>query len=586
MLQLKHNGQYFDLPANTTVSMELNNPIFDEDLIKGSYSFPFKFPLTPGNRRKLGFPDEINNILPFQRNLDGVILMADGIPMFSGQLIMRRIENQMVDAYLLVGNSAVNEYATNSKLADLVDFKLSFADPAALKGHMAATTSGTVDQFPYVFFPVANVYFYRQPEREYDESVPTIQNRFMGGEFKVEEQLEKTSDLAEKYPLQAITPFPYITYLLRAAFHNHKFSLNIFELDAELKTLVLYSNTGLARFVKEMVFGIEYWINKNDRSIDLKTHIPDMSVADLIIGLKNIFCLYFYVSLSDGRLEFGSLKDLMSRPVEIDWTAKAEPTVDIFNDFLPGLRYIPDYEEDMAKEELIQSIKGFPIRPFSQAPILPVLDDPNLYYYEGQGYYKSEKGYLLYKFYSREFTDYYLDDDPLFEIKARITPLMMKNIWYYEDFFNPANPGFFLTSKNPYVKLPGKYYDREEKINNSKVSPRVTFYRGIQADIHGHSYPMGSSDNFDQAGNVIPGKNYSMAWDGQYGLYSTWWKQYVNMRHFGRKVVRQVRLTHTDLASLDFTRKIRVENANYIIKKINLDLPLRRPVKVEFWKVD
>lgn len=575
MIELKYNGQYFELYPATRIPLEINNPIFDEDFVSGSYSFPFKMPLTPRTRRQLGMPDELNNIMPFPRKLSPVHLIVDGIALYSGTLVIRSVTLLEVDSYLLVGNSAVNDYASNTKVADKVNYLRTFTGSEDVSAHMLETTKSTVDQFPYVFFPVCSPNFYPGTP-PYLSMVRTMQNFYLIDKFVVREELGETGD---GYQNVAVTPFPYLTYLLRECLKGYNIRHNIFELDKELQKLVLYNNVGLAKYTKEQKGPAEIWVNSNDRAIDLKNHIPaDISISDLLIGLKNIFCLYFYTSLTDGAIEYGAMNDLLARPVEINWTSKSSPAAEISNDFLLGLKYVPDYKGDGAADSLVQSIKGKKILPYSQRPLIPDPSDPTIYYYEANDQYSYADQYY-YLQYSSSMTDYYLDEAE-FEIKPRIMPLLSS----YATVVDNIDPGLRRDQRTPYIVLPGKFYDKEGKINEATTAPRITFYRGYQVDSQGTMYPYGSSNNSDfiaqRAGN------YSLAWDGESGLRKKWWDRYLNMRRFGRKVKKEIRLNLADLATLDLLKKVRIENANYIIKKINVELPLKGTAKVELWKTE
>ncbi len=54
-------GESLDLFADTSISVEETNPLFETDNLKGTFIYPFDFPDTPGNRRKLGYPGELLN---------------------------------------------------------------------------------------------------------------------------------------------------------------------------------------------------------------------------------------------------------------------------------------------------------------------------------------------------------------------------------------------------------------------------------------------------------------------------------------------------------------------------------------------
>ncbi|WP_164714079.1 hypothetical protein [Chitinophaga rhizosphaerae] len=569
MIELSYNGQFFDLSPETRINLEINNPIFDDELVNGSFSFPFLLPLTAATRRILNMPDIVENILPFPRTLKGVNLIVDGIPLFKGDLVIRRVTESSVDTFFLTGNSSLHEFATKTKVIDQLSYTRSFDTSEEVGAHMLEAAQGNVDTFPYVFFPVGAPDFFGGTEPLLT-SLRTIQNFYLLPGFKVSERLEATSAAAQSYQYIAVTPFPYFTYILRECLKGIDVKYNIFDHDTKLRTLVMYNNFGLSRYVKEYHLGIEYWVNKNDRSIDIRNHIPpELTVADVIIGLKSVFCLFCYVSLKDGSLEYGAFSELLNRPTELNWTSMADSSFEISNDFERGVKYVPDMKSDGAAQKFLQSIKGRRVLPWSAAPFPAVPGDETLYHEPVFGeYWISSGNTILYERFSKDYTDYYWEEAE-YEVKFRMAPLIGDNITVWTD---GVDPGLTIYQLAPIVMLRGRQYDREGKLNDSASAPRITFFNGWALDNKGNPYPWGSST--------------TLAWEGASGLRNTWWKSYLDMRKFGKKVIRQIRLSLTDLAELDLLKKVRVENSNYLVKKINIELPIRSPAKVELWKVE
>ena len=62
--------------------------------------------------------------------------------------------------------------------------------------------------------------------------------------------------------------------------------------------------------------------------------------------------------------------------------------------------------------------------------------------------------------------------------------------------------------------------------------------------------------------------DYSLLWDGEFGIYNKFWKRPYEMLKNKKEVVRSLNLTIRDLNNFRFYHKIRIENQNYFITKL------------------
>lgn len=56
MMALVNGAGGLDLAAGTTLSLDIQNPLFRFDAVPGTTSYAFSVPWTPGNLRALNFP--------------------------------------------------------------------------------------------------------------------------------------------------------------------------------------------------------------------------------------------------------------------------------------------------------------------------------------------------------------------------------------------------------------------------------------------------------------------------------------------------------------------------------------------------
>lgn len=112
---------------------------------------------------------------------------------------------------------------------------------------------------------------------------------------------------------------------------------------------------------------------------------------------------------------------------------------------------------------------------------------------------------------------------------------------------------------------------------------RLLFYRGLQFDGGGvGKYPMASSDVYDILGNQIG--NYSLSWNTEFGIYEKWAKEWLAFLKSTIEIEFFIDFTITDILTLDWKKKRRIRDTNYLIKQIDVEFPITGPVKARYMK--
>lgn len=86
-------------------------------------------------------------------------------------------------------------------------------------------------------------------------------------------------------------------------------------------------------------------------------------------------------------------------------------------------------------------------------------------------------------------------------------------------------------------------------------SLRFFFHRGLQPDANGGIYPQAGHSR--QGFSDEPVGNYSLNWDGPGGLIDAWWRELLELLQHGRQDTREVRLTVADLLEIKRWRRVR-----------------------------
>jgi hypothetical protein len=97
-----------DLIPGTVLQVNLKNPIFNTEVMEGSFSYAFTIPLTPKNRLFFGLPDQVSSLAGYTVEFEGFRLKY-GLIELSCKLSLLKVVN---------GNLSANVYTASGALAD------------------------------------------------------------------------------------------------------------------------------------------------------------------------------------------------------------------------------------------------------------------------------------------------------------------------------------------------------------------------------------------------------------------------------------------------------------------------------------
>jgi hypothetical protein len=132
------------------------------------------------------------------------------------------------------------------------------------------------------------------------------------------------------------------------------------------------------------------------------------------------------------------------------------------------------------------------------------------------------------------------------------------------------------------------YSDYKVYNDYTNFSLRLLFYRGLKLDSNDKLYPLASNDVYDFDGSKIADANLSLKWDGEYGLYENFWKDYIYWWNERKKLAKVTKLMSvTDIINLDWSKKYNIEGVNYLLKEISISIKNNQllPAEIEMYKV-
>lgn len=323
-----------------------------------------------------------------------------------------------------------------------------------------------------------------------------------------------------------LVPFPYLLYILDKVGEYIGYTFSGDWLTEEsVMRTVIYNN-----YAEDEVNG-----GNNDYTNLLwsfNNHVPDITIGQFFIALQNFFGLAFNFNPITKICKIIRLKDVADSRVYKNWTERT----------VPGYRKIP-YEYN-----------GFTLL---------------------QTESNSDK---LFEEQDKEFLEYRIGNggEP---INTRASTMFMTS---ETDSEKPTRDWLI-----PEIKQPGSSPEFEQGTNDYGL--RFMMYRGLQPDSLSNNYPLGTWDIKDYAGSAISGAEKTLHWDGENGLYTQNWKDWLDLFQNTSYVERQRRINIEELLNFDFTQKILIENVLYLPVSLRLNVNQKsgiQPASMKLFKVN
>lgn len=559
-------GEFLDVPIGLTLPYELNNQVFSTsstDVLPGSFTFPVDLPGSDLNRRLLNNPQLEANAYNFREYPDTSIY-CHGVEIFRGTLKILSANRQKIKVSIIA--------AALAKLKNVPLNQLDLGGERGLGGHdenlaLFAATAERPDDYDFAFFPVYCPFYDAQ-------SASVVDNDYINW-WRDDEYTFSVDSVA-------LIPFPRIDYLLRRIFENQvpDFTfINEFQRSRELRRMYLLNN-----FDSRIAVGSNL-ITKDQ--IDLKNHVGEMPCNDFLRGIMARFCLGLFSTPFQKRILLRPLRDIVIAPALHDWSPYVIEDSEVTNGkFDTPLKFCdPQFEGKTALVDDAVSIPSYSSHQAFQSA-LPTLTD-GLYYVEAtETVYQvtTDSGLdpLAYDA-GRKRRCIVFGDAPEFE--ATITPCGT------HDF-----PGW---GHFPWYEQTGSYWENENPDGaavwarkRNSFDPQIALYRGFQESVGAvtHDRPYASNDVWRPDAAALPTRakitdkaagpsgaytdygpaEYSLLWGGPYGLYKQWWEPWHNMLMRGKHIKFSFALPIASIISFSFEQKVRVQNIDYIVKRLQV----------------
>lgn len=102
---------------------------------------------------------------------------------------------------------------------------------------------------------------------------------------------------------------------------------------------------------------------------------------------------------------------------------------------------------------------------------------------------------------------------------------------------------------------------------------RLLFWKGLQPDATGKLYPA--------AGTELNGKK--LQWNGAGGLVDQYWRELYELKTTSQPIEKEVIFDRLQLQQLDFSKKHHSDGLSYLIGQVSISLPIQKKAKVKLY---
>lgn len=604
MLQIFIKGKkdrgFLDLNPGSALDMEMLSELFDDDLTLGEYSLPLDAPLTPNNRRLLGFPDLINNIRGSSQEWYEADVWADGMPVrFGARLTIQSIStgfgnNGRAISITIAGHKGIFGAAVQGKyLTDIAFDDIQYSVPARTFATNVMKAAAGYNMYPYLKFAPVVIQNYFDTERpEYNSEFlirDTVNHVVSTGGGANDWQFNSLNADADgpattgtdEYLNHRTVPFFSYKFILQRLFATFGYTITGQWIDDPAwDALFMFNTCSLEQYNLTL---------KTDVSNHIlpRMHMPKKLIGEFLRDLQMAFCVRF--SFQDGnivRMDYRK-RDLASRTA-FDAT---HITTDVVELTIPEFRkngfrlsfefdsddaYAPERMQDINEKNLVATV--------SQRTELASLVIGRAFNFNDIVYVKCENQYYCYSNgagpdawepYSEGLMERNIGAGGR-EFKSGISP-MATYLTYLEDIDR------LQTSSMVGADQKGCYYNR----NNVPVSyPFATrmFFIGKETDAAGNNVPVSYVHNRRYDGAQRAPVSLSFIAEG--GLYDYCWREWIAFLSDTQHLKVQMFPGYTDVLRLSEAARIRIAGNDFLLYKRGIRFPLGDSLQdVELYKL-
>jgi hypothetical protein len=590
MLGIKVDNEFLDLLPGTQLEMEQNNPYMQfTNEIAGEYSLPIELPATTKNIRLLKYASLL------QTRADKISIdcgvYANGFQHSIGKLRIEKptihlnnAKRGNITVYYITGISSFYKDIQNLRLRDInAGGVRTFTNDnfntagAGFWGHIHSVINASpgyeVSGFDYAFFPCTNT------EWRSDGLVDIINKVELSGGNPVFSQYVQRG-VSDFKIVNPIIPFPYLKYVMNraAAYAGWRIEGTALD-DADFKKIVLWSQRSIKWGYVRAVGGFSPhldWLMYDSIKFDLKDFLPDVSIAEFLLAIKNRLGLWYDFDRINKIIRVKKIIDVSASTIK-DMSAAANPLVTktvLSKTKTFSIRTIEDIGPfDTSKVDYQGAVDKYSDLPAAAEALVEkvymVTTENNFYICQQNESTTNWEWGILTTNMGGVGPD---DADEKIETAALITGS------------EKANSYLELIPRRDEAGI-------RDGILDGDVSASIVllFNHGRQNNSLGQSYPFGSHNIYTPAG-VLAG-NWSLAFkakkfDGtEVGLWDVFFKKFIDTITAGEEFDITLNLSFAVFLQLKFSDIISINNVRIYILELKPTLPYKHQVVLKCSRV-
>ena len=603
-LEFTSAGRPVHLTPGTSMQLEYNSPLFDEDTMKGTFSYSVGVPAAP-NGPLYGWPERPDGAAQPGAQLPAE-LGLDGLPLLTGT---QRVKSASVSKYsvsMQAGLSGAN--LSERPLASFAYGGLREVPrwltvpglPGVLYPGLVQHANDVVASpaaYDYVFAPLRN-----ELPSDFVKSLPGYDPKKIdplnypsqtvnqwairpgpalgmpaGGSFTYYINFTVPGGVvAQEFRLlPAYCPFPKLRYVLQALCEESGLQADLGQLlPGELGDLVLVSNALL--------------VDRGDAQtlrFSLADVVPALTVAELLAALRQDLGVVVYLEQATQRVRTAYLVERVAVDAAyLDLSACLAGAPEVSVDEPAGLTLVTrmDSEDELTKDLLtLQPAESLVLPAVATVAALPataVLLTENPQAGQVRLVQDIDTWYACTLSY-RDTVSVNLAWAPLVvnlppvpvegggEEQAQATCYTLERLTRVAADTDP-------TVTAPVPALSQEPYLASQPNATRSSALRLLFYNGLQLASDGVSrYPQLSHQSASGA--------YSVRLYGPSGTYAQWLKDWLPVKLRASSYKQALLLTPLELARLDLTKPVRLAGVPFLVRKLSVAVPLRKPASAE-----
>jgi len=595
MISVKINNQFVDLFEDASLKYVFNSPAFSDAAVVGDFSYPMSFPLTDLNKEIFNYIDLVDTYedvinYPFELYLKDQFIVGGN---FKVTDIEGKISGNLLNSGYGFINTIKNKTTRDLQMSDIT------RHTGDIQEIIEASHASGYPTYHFAHFPILNEILYDDIEYE-DINWKTLPylNFY-------------TYDINNDPVFFIHVLFPYLAHVVDSIFST-------FDIRAENNLIAEHTE------LKKLVLLNLYRKRKYPETYRLVDNIVEVSIEELLKGINDTLGIKLFFDHRVNQVEMIYLKDLLSSGDYVDWTDKVvnQPKKNISED-LSFKSFEFDFDSGDETISAIQIIKEIFDELTLTAPVNSTVQLPDYssggwsshagettfvvsdqcYYIivdDGTGVYGWEP--LTWKFFKK-----LLNEENEKEHNSTLSPVgMLDHLLRHDLGVERGSTSGTSTSQayyNTYWLTPfwnQKLFQKStsgalarlkpDDLNGNVSGPdyidikaRLLFFRGLRDDHSNYKYPLGTNSHYDCKGTSIG--SLSLTWEGSDGLYENFWKDWIEFINKAKPYPFEIQLDMVDILSLKMKKKVRIANNKYLIKKISVDFPIKKPAIVELVRI-